>query len=65
MKRLPVFACILKSSQPGLTARQLAARISPDLPVHTVHRWMRGRNQPPLWCQNLILEKLQCPSTSR
>lgn len=56
--KLPVFASILKSSQPGLTARQLAARISPDLPVHTVHRWMRGRNQPPVWAQQLVLEKL-------
>lgn len=49
------FANQLQAAKGNLTARQVAAAVSPLLSVRTVEKWLAGENKPPEWTHEIVL----------
>jgi hypothetical protein len=43
----------------GLTAREVAAAVSPLLSVRTVEDWLQARRTPPEWSHAFILSRIR------
>ena len=41
----------------GLTQKRLSELLL--IPLRTIENWESGKREPPLWAENLIVEKLQ------
>jgi len=48
----------------GLTAREVAAAVSPLLSVRTVEDWMQGRRTPPEWSHAFIIARIRRRATA-
>jgi DNA-binding transcriptional regulator YiaG len=48
----------------GLTAREVAAAVSPLLSVRTVEDWLQGRRTPPEWSHAFIFSRTRRRKTS-
>ena len=59
------FASQLQSAKGDLTARQVAAAVSPLLSVRTVEDWLAARRSPPAWTHDWILSRLRSPKKAR
>jgi hypothetical protein len=59
------FASQLQSAKGNLTARQVAAAVSPLLSVRTVEDWLADRRSPPAWTQEWILSRVHPPKKAR
>lgn len=59
------FASQLQSAKGDLTARQVAAAVSPLLSVRTVEDWLAHRRSPPAWTHEWILSRLRSPKKAR
>lgn len=59
------FAAQLQSAKGDLTARQVAAAVSPLLSVRTVEDWLADRRSPPAWAQDWILSRVRKATRSR
>ena len=58
------FATQLQAAKGDLTARQVAAAVSPLLSVRTVEKWLSGDNEPPAWTHEWIISRVRgdlCP----
>lgn len=58
------FAQQLQVAKGDLTAKQVAAAVSPHLSVRTVEKWLADINEPPLWAQDWIISRVRgdlCP----
>lgn len=53
------FTAQLRSAKGDLSAREVAARVSPLLSVRTVEHWLAGRREPPAWAQAWILSRVK------
>ena len=53
------FAGQLQTAKGDLTARQVAAAVSPHLSVRTVEKWLVDINEPPLWAQDWIISRVR------
>jgi hypothetical protein len=52
------FADQLTSAKRHLSAREVAAAVSPLLSVRTVEHWLSGYRTPPEWTQHWIISKV-------
>jgi hypothetical protein len=52
------FATKLKEVKQQLTSAEMAKAVSPLLSRRTVENWLAGRNKPPVWAQEWILESI-------
>jgi len=43
----------------GITAREVAAAVSPLLSVRTVEDWLQARRTPPEWSHAFILSRIR------
>lgn len=59
------FAARLQAAKGDLTARQVAAAVSPLLSVRTVVDWLANRRSPPAWTQEWILSRVHPPKKPR
>lgn len=59
------FAAQLYEAKGDLTARQVAAAISPLLSVRTVEDWLADRRSPPAWTHEWILSRVRSPKKVR
>lgn len=59
------FSSQLQTAKGDLTARQVAASVSPLLSVRTVEDWLADRRKPPAWTQEWILSRLRKAARSR
>lgn len=59
------FAAQLFAAKSDLTARQVAAAVSPLLSVRTVEDWLADRRSPPAWTHEWILSRLRSPKKAR
>lgn len=59
------FASQLQTAKGDLTARQVAAAVSPLLSVRTVEDWLADRRSPPAWTHEWILSRLRSPKKPR
>lgn len=59
------FATELQTAKGALTARQVAAAVSPVLSVRTVEDWLADRRSPPAWTHEWILSRLRSPKKLR
>jgi hypothetical protein len=59
------FAPQLQAAKGDLTARQVAAAVSPLLSVRTVEDWLADRRSPPAWTQEWILSRVRSPKKPR
>jgi hypothetical protein len=59
------FASELQTAKGDLTARQVAAAVSPLLSVRTVEDWLADRRSPPAWTQEWILSRVRSPKKPR
>ena len=59
------FAAQLTATKGDLTARQVAAAVSPLLSVRTVEDWLADRRSPPAWTQEWILSRVRSPEKAR
>lgn len=59
------FATQLQTAKSDLTARQVAAAVSPLLSVRTVEEWLADRRSPPAWTQEWILSRVRPPKKAR
>jgi hypothetical protein len=59
------FAAQLQTAKGDLTARQVAAAVSPLLSVRTVEEWLADRRSPPAWTQDWILSRVHPPKKPR
>lgn len=59
------FAAQLQSAKGDLTARQVAAAVSPLLSVRTVEDWLADRRSPPAWTHEWILSRIRSPKKAR
>ena len=59
------FADQLQTAKGGLTARQVAAAVSPMLSVRTVEGWLADRRTPPEWSHDWILSRVRHPKNPR
>lgn len=59
------FSDQLQSAKGDLTARQVAAAVSPLLSVRTVEDWLADRRSPPAWTQKWILSRARSPKKAR
>lgn len=59
------FADQLQAAKGDLTARQVAAAVSPLLSVRTVEDWLADRRSPPSWTHEWILSRLRSPKKAR
>ncbi len=48
----------------GLTAREVAAAVSPLLSVRTVEDWLQARRTPPEWSHAFILSRIRRSKTA-
>lgn len=55
----------LQAAKGHLTAREVAAAVSPRLSVRTVEDWMANRRSPPAWTHEWILSRVRSPKKSR
>lgn len=58
------FAAQLQAAKGDLTARQVAAAVSPLLSVRTVEDWLTDRRKPPVWTHDWIISRVRgdlCP----
>jgi hypothetical protein len=58
------FAAQLQIAKDDLTARQVAAAVSPLLSVRTVEDWLADRRSPPAWTHEWIISRVRgdlCP----
>lgn len=53
------FASQLHAAKGDLTARQVAAAVSPLLSVRTVEKWLAGDNEPPAWTHEWIISRVR------
>ena len=53
------FASQLQDAKGDLTARQVAAAVSPLLSVRTVEKWLAGNNEPPAWTHDWIISRVR------
>lgn len=60
-----LFATQLQTAKGDLTARQVAAAVSPLLSVRTVEDWLASRRSPPAWTQKWILSRVRNPKKAR
>ncbi len=59
------FAAELQHAKGDLTARQVAAAVSPLLSVRTVEDWLVNRRSPPAWTQEWILSRVRHPKNPK
>jgi hypothetical protein len=59
------FAAQLANTKGDLTARQVAAAVSPLLSVRTVEDWLADRRSPPTWTHEWILSRIRSPKKAR
>ena len=59
------FAAQLQAAKGDLTARQVAAAVSPVLSHRTVEDWLADRRKPPEWAQDWILSRVRSPKKPR
>ena len=59
------FALQLQTAKGDMTARQVAAAVSPLLSVRTVEDWLADRRSPPAWTQDWILSRVHPPKKAR
>lgn len=59
------FSAQLQAAKGDLTARQVAAAVSPLLSVRTVEDWLADRRSPPAWTQEWILSRVRSPKRPR
>mgnify|MGYP000927284016 CR=1 FL=1 len=59
------FASQLQNAKSDLTARQVAAAISPLLSHRTVQEWLGDRRIPPEWTHEWILSSVRSPKRHR
>jgi hypothetical protein len=59
------FAEQLRAAKIDLTARQVAAAVSPLLSVRTVEDWLSDRRSPPAWTHEWILSRVRSPKKAR
>jgi hypothetical protein len=59
------FAEQIQSAKGDLTARQVAAAVSPLLSVRTVEDWLADRRSPPAWTHEWILSRVNPPKKAR
>ena len=52
------FSAQLQDAKGDLTARQVAAAVSPLLSVRTVEDWLADRRSPPEWTHDWIISRL-------
>ena len=52
------FASQLQAAKGDLTARQVAAAVSPLLSVRTVEDWLADRRSPPAWTHDVVLMRV-------
>lgn len=58
------FAEQVQNAKGDLTARQVAAAVSPLLSVRTVEEWLADRRSPPAWTHDWIISRVRgdlCP----
>lgn len=55
------FANQLQAAKGDLTARQVAATVSPLLSVRTVEDWLADRRSPPAWTHDWIISRVSAP----
>lgn len=55
------FASQLQAAKGDLTARQVAAAVSPLLSVRTVEDWLADRRSPPAWTHDWIISRVRVP----
>ena len=53
------FASQLQAAKGDLTARQVAAAVSPLLSVRTVEDWLANRRGPPAWTHDWIISRVR------
>lgn len=53
------FAAQLQAAKGDLTARQVAAAVSPLLSVRTVEDWLAERRSPPAWAHEWIISRVR------
>jgi len=59
------FASQLQTAKGDLTARQVAAAVSPLLSVRTVEDWLADRRSPPAWTHDWIISRVLGELTPR
>ncbi len=59
------FADQLQAIKSHLTAREVAAAVSPLLSVRTVEDWLADRRSPPEWTHEWILSRVRRPKKAR
>jgi hypothetical protein len=59
------FAAQLQTAKGDLTARQVAAAVSPLLSHRTVEDWLADRRRPPVWTHKWILSRVHPPKKAR
>lgn len=59
------FAEQLTAAKGDLTARQVAAAVSPLLSVRTVEDWLANRRSPPAWTHDWIISRVRGEITPR
>jgi len=52
------FATQLQNAKGDLTARQVAAAVSPILSHRTVEKWLANVNEPPEWTHEIVLWRI-------
>jgi hypothetical protein len=52
------FAAQLQAAKGDLTARQVAAAVSPLLSVRAVEDWLADRRSPPAWTHEWIISRV-------
>lgn len=59
------FASQLQAAKGRLSARQVAAAVSPLLSVRTVEKWLADDNEPPSWTHEWILSSVRSDEACR
>lgn len=59
------FSDQLQAVKSHLTAREVAAAVSPLLSHRTVEDWLADRRSPPAWTQEWILSRVRSPKRPR
>jgi hypothetical protein len=63
--KLMSFTAQLQAAKGDLTARQVAAAVSPLLSHRTVEDWLADRRTPPEWSHDWILSRVRSPQKPR
>jgi hypothetical protein len=59
------FDAQLQAAKGDLTAKQVAAAVSPALSHRTVEDWLADRRSPPEWTHEWILSRVRSPKRPR